>query len=745
MIRAMTEFVAESSGTRLRKTIIPFALFLLQAASALASSRPISPGDYKGYNVLLVTLDTTRADRLPMYGYSGVETPSLTRFAADAFVFEDAISHIPLTLPSHTSIMTGLLPPQHGVRDNSGYFLDEKFKTLAEYFHEKGYQTSAFVSSFVLESRWKLNQGFDFYYDYFNLAEYRDINPRDIQRRGEETEAEAAQWLISHKAKPFFCWVHFYDPHDPYDPPEPYKTRYSDRLYDGEIAYMDHVFGLLMKQLEDLGIKQKTLIVVTGDHGENLGEHNEKTHAIFIYDSTQHVPLMISLPGRSGHRCGPLVQHIDIAPTLLELYGMKPSSEMQGTSLIGLMNGSPEKEEAVYSESLYSELHYGWSGLRSITTANFKYIDAPKPELYDRIKDPGETVNLISEMPDVVRSLKQKLFQYPGGVSEPQKMDPETEEKLRALGYIGNTATKTSTSVLIDPKDKIQLVRSISVAFGAIKERDYPTAVRELKEVTKEDPEMVDGHVLAGISYMGLEDYNEAIDELLKGVSLRPDYTMALFNLANAYQLAGNYPEAERWYLKVLDYEKNHTMTTLRLAHLYREMGRQEDSQKFFKAALKTYEDSLLLTKSDSGKSGLYATLGEIYFGSADYEASRKNLAAALALTPERPTLHYNLAQVYEAEQKPDQAIDEYQKETLVDPSSFKAFNNLGLLYRLETRYAEAVPCFQKVIELNPQDPRGYLLLASTYHKMGDIEAADRVVKIAIERKIDLSRDRLKQ
>ena len=283
---------------------------------------PIAQESYQSFNILLITLDTVRADRLPVYGYKLGQTPNIDRLAKNSSVFEEAYSHVPLTLPSHVSIMTGRLPIAHGVRDNAGFVLNEKEITLAETLKENGYSTGAFVSASVLESRWKINQGFDFYDDHFKTAIAADSLAGEVERKAEETVDISEQWLDDHKGEKFFMWVHLYDPHDPYDPPEPYKSVYGERPYDGEIAYVDAEVGKLLQKLQMLRLFDRTIIVLTSDHGEGLGEHNEPTHGVFLYNTTQHVPLMIYIPGKKGKRITGTIGHIDLAPTILELVGL---------------------------------------------------------------------------------------------------------------------------------------------------------------------------------------------------------------------------------------------------------------------------------------------------------------------------------------------------------------------------------------------------------------------------------------
>lgn len=737
------------SGGRTGMVLALIALLILVAGAVYFFRRQLGlveslrAGEFKDYNVLFVTLDTTRADRLPAYGYTGVATPNFDALAKESYVFEDAISQVPLTLPSHTSMMTGKLPIGHGVRDNSGFFLDQKETTLAESFKQAGYVTSAFVSAFVLDSRWQLNQGFDLYFDNFNLAQFQDLNPRDVQRRGEETEIEASHWLEENKDHKFFSWVHFYDPHDPYDPPEPYHTQYADKPYNGEIAYMDDVFGRLMKKLRELGLQDRTVIVIAGDHGEGLGEHEEAAHAMFLYNTTQHVPLFLHAPGGGEGRVPGVVSLIDIAPTLLDLAGLPPVPEMQGSSLLSKINGADSRSRAAYSESIYAEVHYGWSPLEAITTDEYKYIKAPKEELYDRKNDRNETRNLMKEKASYAKVLQNDLqdliTKYAAkNLSGPQKMDAETEERLRALGYVGSTATSTPESRMIDPKDKIQLARGIQLAFDSLETKHYNKALEEITPVLREDPTMVDAHFVAGVANIGLEKYDAAIDELMRTISFRPDHTMALYNLGFTYELKGDLKEAEHWYQKVLQYESKHLFTMLRLAHVYRELNQPERARQYFLATVSSYERALQATKGEKAKAALYSTLGELYFGAGDLSKAELNYRSAILLAPDHDSFHYNLAQIFEATGNIPAAVDAYREEIRIDPKSFKSFNNLGLIYKNINRLEDASLCFQKVIELDPQDPRGYLLLSGTYRKMGREQDAGAIIRTAQQRGIPI-------
>jgi arylsulfatase A-like enzyme/tetratricopeptide (TPR) repeat protein len=709
----------------------------------LKQSRNASPpttGKYKGYNILLVTLDTTRADHLPAYGYTQVKTPNLDRLADQSFIFQDAISHTPMTLPSHASMMTGKLPITHGIRDNAGYILDPSEITLAEILKQNGYTTAAFVSTFVLDSRWHLDQGFDVYFDNFNLALFKGLNPREAQRPASETEIEVEPWLQTNHNKPFFLWVHFYDPHEPYDPPEPYKTEYADHLYDGEIAYTDEILGKLQKKIDNLKIDDRTIVVVAGDHGEGLGEHKEATHAMFVYNTTLHVPLLIRIPGARKQRIEGVVRLIDLAPTVLDLLGINSPSEMSGTSLIPRMNATEKIKRVAYSESLYSELHYGWSSLISITTDQYKYIQAPRPELYDLKEDSGELVNLIYDKPHIAKALHNQIEEIVSTYSRKDqksvsRMDMETEEKLRALGYITGSVESTPESRQVDPKDKIEVAQAIQQASYAQSQKDYETASRLITPVLEQDPGIMDAHLIAALSYIGLRQYDSGIDELMKTLALNPNHSVALYNLGYAYELKGNLKEAAIWYHKVLEHEEK-LFATLKLAHIYRKLNQPEQARFYFLQTVQDYEDYMKATKGDAARSALHVSLGEIYFGAGELDQAEKHFQAAIKLTPTKSTLHYNLAQIYEAKGNFQEAIWEYQKEVEVDPSDFKAFNDLGLLYSKSGRWEDAATCFRKVMELAPRNLRGYILLASTYEKLGKKQEANEILQKAEEIKL---------
>ena len=689
-----------------KKLLIALPVIVILALGAwlvLGRSR-IGFGAFKNYNVVLVTIDTLRADHLPSYGYNRVRTPNLDRLAKQSFLFENAFAHVPMTLPSHCSIMTGLLPVSHGVHDNAGFMLDPKTTTLAKILKGNGYQTAAFVSAFVLDSRFGLKQGFDLYSDNFALTE-GPLDNTEVSRRAEVTQTEVDAWLARSKDKKFFLWVHYYDPHDPYDPPEPYRTEYKANPYDGEIAYVDHVLGKLLSDLEQSKLMDKTLIVLTGDHGESLGEHGERTHSLFIYDATLHVPLLIRLPGIKSKQIQDVVGHIDIAPTILDWLGIPSHSEMQGKSLIPVMQGKEKGNRSVYSESLFAELHYGWSPLKSLTTQDYRFIDAPTPELYEHKTDAADTKNIFRNRESIGNSLRQQLqeIEKSAGTKEVamKSPDPETAEKLRALGYTSSTAVSTAESRKTDPKDKIAVLEKITQAHSAMDARHYQSVIDLTTPVLSEQPQMIDAHFMLSVAYLNLREIEKARAEMFKTLELKPDHIQTLYNLALLYQLQGNFDESAKWYLTLLKYEPGHLNANLNLAAIYVQSTQPDKAKPYLERVTNTYEEASRTTSGET-RAHLLGKVAEIYFKSRQLEKSEKALKDAIAADPMSRSLHFNLGLIYQLGNQVAEAATEYSAETKVDPKNYKAFFNLGVVYQSMNRLNDATDSFQEVLRLKP-------------------------------------------
>src|SRR5882672_10267607 len=470
---------------------IVFFLIALSVAQAIAQTPEKSAP-----NVVLITIDTLRADHLGSYGYQQIKTPNIDALAADGARFARAFTAVPVTLPSHTAMLTGTYPMLSGMHDFSGNKLSPQQPTLATVLKQSGYATGAVIAAAVLDSRFGLNQGFDFYYDHFDFNRLDEANLDEMERPGNQVADQALDWLAKNSQKKFFLWMHLYDPHFPYRPPEPYATEYASHLYDGEIAFADEQVGRLLRFLKNKGLYQNTIIVLSGDHGESLGEHGEKTHGFFIYNATMHVPLIVRLPGKSlALTVDDPVSLVDLMPTVLSAVGLDIPSQVQGRSLLPILRGEKgNRERTVYGETFLPRIHFNWSELRGAENAKYHFIDAPRPELYDLAKDPGELRNLFADKKAVAEEMRAKLMslirEYSAGkeLAEKTGLDPALMERLKSLGYAGFSGGGDPTITnrdLPDPKDRIATYELISDAIADSQHGRYPESIEKLKAAIK--------------------------------------------------------------------------------------------------------------------------------------------------------------------------------------------------------------------------------------------------------------------
>ena len=528
-------------------------------ALCVAAETPAKPA----LNVVLITIDTLRADHIGCYGYKQIKTPNIDGLAADGARFDRAFAVVPVTLPSHSSMLTGTYPMLSGMHDFSGNKLSPLQPTLASVLKQAGYQTGAVIGAAVLDSRFGLNQGFDFYYDHFDFSRLDEANLDEMERPGNVVADVALDWLAKNSQRKFFLWMHLYDPHSPYHPPEPYSREYAAQPYDGEIAFADEQVGRLLRFLKGRGIYQNTVIVLCGDHGESLGEHGEKTHGFFIYNATMHVPLIIRLPesrlpeNAAARRVAGSVSLVDLMPTVLGALGLEIPSQVQGRSLLAeLRAGRTERDRSfqadrdrvLYGETFLPRIHFNWSELRGSENTKYHFIDAPRPELYDLAKDPGEVHNLFSEKKAVAEEMRAKLVgmirDYSAGkeMAEKTGLDPALMERLKSLGYAGfsgGSDPTITTRNLPDPKDRVATYELISDAIADSQHGRYQESIEKLKSVIKTEPSSLAAHYLEGLDFYHLKMFAEAVDELQKTVHLSPDYALALFNLGMAQAHAG--------------------------------------------------------------------------------------------------------------------------------------------------------------------------------------------------------------
>jgi len=624
-----------------------FRLFpILLAGAMLAVAGSAADHSDRPPNLVVITIDTLRADHLGCYGYRQIHTPNIDSFAADSVKFEHAFTPIPITLPSHTVIFTGTYPMLNGMHDFSGNRLGAQQQTLASVLKAHGYTTGAVVASAVLDSRFGLNRGFDFYYDHFDFNRLEESNLDEMERPGNVVADQALEWLSKNYQKRFFLWMHLYDPHYPYRPPAPYSEEYKSHPYDGEIAFADEQVGRLLRFLKEKNLYHDTLVVLSGDHGEGLGEHGEATHGFFIYNSTLRVPLLFHLPPTTpAHQITSPVRTIDIMPTILEILKVPVPSEVQGESLLPLISGKKPDEPSyyLYAETFLPRLHFNWSELRGIENERYHFILAPKPELYDLSKDPKELQNLYGDKKAVSEELRAKLaaliHDYTPGqeLAEKTGLDPALMERLKSLGYAGfsgGSLSNVQSSELPDPKDRIQVYELISEAIEESQHGNYEPSVEKLNTALKTEPNSVPVHYLQGLNYYRLKQFPDAVNEFQKVLQLSPDYALAAFHLGLAYARTGQSEEAIRTFKRTLELDSTNFSASYDLGLLYLKKNMAEEAGAAFRHSIEVAPDYL------PG----HMALGQLLLDQDRVDEAISELRQAVALAPQQSGTHVALA-----------------------------------------------------------------------------------------------------
>jgi arylsulfatase A-like enzyme/Flp pilus assembly protein TadD len=612
-------------------------------------------------NAILITVDTLRADRLECYGYRRIKTPNINQLAQEGILFSKAYAHVPLTLPSHWSILTGTYPLFHGVRDNAYFEFRRDIPTLTEVLQSKGYATAAFVGSFVLDRRFGLARGFDNYVDNFIASKYQGISGADVQRRGDDVVAGWFKWLEENRKRKFFTWVHLFDPHDPYDPPEPFKTTYTNAPYDGEVAFVDKLIGDMIVFLEAKRLLQNTVIIFTSDHGEALGEHSENTHGLFLYEPSLHVPLIIRPidPAQRGKVVDLPVGSIDIAPTILQFLGLPRPSSMQGTELLPLSLGAKPKSQLVsYSESYYARYHFGWSELKAISDGRFKFIDAPKPELYDLRVDPGETKNIYSQGGAISRQMRQLLSQTTKKFSAPvsaapqtKPPDPATLERLKSLGYLGQPSRANlsqSGKLRPDPKDKIHLYLEVQEAIAASNQNRTREAINLLRRVVAKDPTIPAVRLALGIEYQRTGDHRTAAKEFRAALEQDPQNVLATFNLALSNAHLNNLEGAVLGFRRTLELDPTYSKAHTNLGIVYQRQNKTDEAIREYNRALKVDETDFTALHN----------LAVIFAGRGMLEEAMARARMAIAVNPDNAEAYNTLGSIHQLGKRYDEAVD---------------------------------------------------------------------------------------
>ncbi len=679
-------------------------------------------------NVVLITLDTLRADHVGAYGATMVDTPHLDRLASQGVVFEQAMTTAPLTLPAHSSIMTGQFPPVHGVRDNGGFFLGPEQVTMAEILSERGYQTAATVGAFVLDSKWGLDQGFGTYQDDFDLSGIKAMSLASVKRPGNEVVDLALAWMEGVADQQFFAWMHLYDPHAPYESPEPYRSRYRGHPYRGAIAFTDAQVGRVFDFLEARGLADNTIVIVTADHGEGLGEHGEETHGFFVYETAMRVPLIVRAPARGivPGRVSQPVRTVDILPTVLELLGASPPEPIEGVSLVPLMSGAT-RELALdgYGEAMYPLHHYGWSELTTLRSDRYKLIDAPRPELYDLQNDPNELVNLFDERRTVadamlreLRDRKRVMEEDAPEAPQTEDVDPETRARLAALGYVGSFVATSSepSSGRADPKDKIGLFNLMTTARDVSKGEDAgEEAIAMLRSVVAEDPNVIDAWFMLGNEYFKLGRWTEAIAQFRRSLELKPDYDLAIINMANAYRRLGQDDAALAGY-------EHYVTIDPKNAYVHYQIGEIHMDQRNLARAEAAFAQALSI---DPKLASAQVATAVLAYERGQLPQAEQRLREALTLKPDVRLAHYNLALIAEARGDDVAAEASYRAELANHPTAFKASFNLGRLKARQGQAGDAARLYQQSIDANKEFAEGYFYLAKATLDAGqDLDTA---------------------
>jgi len=672
-------------------------LILLFFCPLFSTAQPGGGGTRQGrLNVLLITVDTLRPDRLGCFGNARVKTSHIDSLARRGALFRRAFAHTPTTLSSHANILLGTTPNYHGVHDNQNFVVREEFLTLAEHLRTSGYARGAFVGAFPLDSRFGLTQGFDIYDDNYGTSGSQEFSY--VERKAEVVVQKALEWLGG-QSKPWFLWVHCFDPHQHYDPPEPFKTQYKDSPYDGEVAYVDDSLGKLLDYLDDHGLNEKTLIIFTGDHGESLGQHGESTHGYFAYNSTLWIPLIIDCPGIRPANIDSFVSHIDIFPTVCEALEIEKPAHLQGLSLLPVMKGKEIPEREIYFESLYPFTSRGWAPLRGFIKNNIKFMDSPIPELYDLHGDFDEAKNLADSWPlETYRTALAALMKkqaYGGPGTAKQNADRQATQNLRSLGYLSSPqaprkeafTTQDDLKVLLPYESRLHeamaachegnAAKGEGLLRGIINERkDFDQAYTYLATLFKEQRRLKEalgvlreGHQNCPGSYKIIVTYGlflaeagapeQAIGILRQGLAII-DHDPELWNcLGVAHLNKGEFDEALKAFEQALSLDHNYPIAVNNLGSLYLSIYLKTKEQKARQKAVELFREAINL---DPRYEPAYNGLGIALKTAGDLAGAITNWKKAAELKPDYGFALYNLGLAYLQRGEKALALDYFRK-----------------------------------------------------------------------------------
>ena len=664
------------------------ALALLFAACKREPSHPT----YANAPVILISIDTLRADHLPLYGYANTKTPNIDALRRDGVLFENAYSHCPMTLPSHVSMLTGLLPTEHEVRNNLGYRFDAaKHPTLPQLLKACGYTTGAAVSSYVLRADTGLAAAFDFYDDAIPVGTTGAASQH--QRPGSATLVVTKRWIGEHQSQPFFFLFHIYEPHAPYVP-----------SYDGEIETSDRLVGELLSFLKQNGIYDRAIVILTSDHGEGLWEHGEDQHGILLYREVLHVPLIVKLP--SSSRAGGTVREpaalIDLAPTVLHLLDVNRPAALKGADLL-----APVPPRRIYSETFYPRIHLGWSELRSLIDDHHHYIQSPRSELYDVVADPREKNDIVATERRVAAAMRNEIASYPSGIQELRSVDPEDAKKLEALGYLGSVHATNENAPLPNPRDMLPYLARIKAGFKLADERHYGEAVTVLRGLVKENPGLFDVWDKLGEVLAEMGQYDEAIRVYREAMSRTQRFSPEMaVSLGDTYLKANQPDEAERYAqvaLKGLPSGAHALLARIAIARHDFALAEREASLAI---GTQNPQPSAMLLLAD-----IKRAKGDLNGALAATEAAA-NRANEMSV-PKLYRLDFMRGDILARMGRVDEAVAAYQREIDHFPQDTQAYANLAIIYFLEGRRDEMKRVLEQLVRANPH-PGARALAART-------------------------------
>ncbi len=698
---------------------------LLAAVCVLLAGCAASPPP----NVVIITLDTTRADHLACYGYPRPTTPRIDELASEGTVFDRCLSPVPVTLPSHATIFTGTYPTFHGVRDNAGFELPEQMTTLAEVLNGRGYSTAAFIGAFPLDSRFKLDQGFRVYDDDVRPPSGDSLGraPADQlfyeERKADDVTEAALTWLDDNSGGPFFIWLHYFDPHMPYNAPDPFNELFAESPYAAEIAFTDDNVGRFVDVLRKERLIDHTLVVVVGDHGEGLGDHGELTHGLTIYDSILRVPLIIRVPGQAPGRIPSAVQTIDVMPTVCELVGVEIPPEVQGSSLVAQMGGGASPERDSYFESLRGRLQYGWSPIFGLGQGEWKFIAAPEPELFNVARDPGETHNLIDRHSDVARDLESRLtllreeIRSPGASAAAVWIDSATRDRLAALGYLGGDgvdrveidAIETVVPGMVNPHRGVpELMGRIIEVRNLVASGKPHRALDILGTVLQLDPANPEALYLEFIAHSALHHRPEALASARAYAEIDQGSPRAYIALGMALLALDRPEEAVEHFQRAADVNPNETGAFNALCFALTRLDRRLDAEIACRQAIDLDPDGF---DARSTRANLLAR-------ERRFDEALADLDRLIDRFSEVADLHHRRGVVLMELGRDEEAREELEAALQLEPSNSTTLLALGLLERRAGRPQQSRIYLERVVELDPDGVKA----AAASSVLGELE-----------------------